>query len=59
VVIDDLDIMGVTVPPSEADSPSIVDPNAVLPSATTRQLLEAVARWNTQVRQLISSVEYQ
>jgi hypothetical protein len=49
VVIDDLYIVGVTVAPPEADSPSFVDPDAVLASAITRQLLETVAGRDTQV----------
>ena len=31
VVIDDLDVEGVTVPPNETDPKLIIDPNAVLP----------------------------
>jgi len=35
--------------PAKTSSPLVVDANAVLSGSITRQLLEAVSRWNTQV----------
>jgi hypothetical protein len=49
VAIDEIHIMGVTIAPPEEDSPSLVDPDPVLASAITGQLLETVAGWNAQV----------
>jgi hypothetical protein len=50
VVIDDLDFPGVPVAPDEADSPLIIDTNAVLTLPASMEWLEAVSRGNGQVR---------
>jgi hypothetical protein len=42
VVVDDLDLMRVAVPPLETDPPLVVDPNAVLPHPLPRELLEPI-----------------
>lgn len=42
VVIGDLDIVGVTVFPAEAETPLIVDPDAVLPRAGAFERFQAV-----------------
>jgi len=38
-----LDVVGVAVAPAEADSPLIVDPDAVLTGAIATQLLQPIA----------------
>jgi len=43
--------MGVTVNPSEADAPLIVDPDAVLAFALTLQGFEPIGRRNAQIIQ--------
>jgi hypothetical protein len=49
VIVDDLDVEAVPVPPEKANSPLIVDPNAVLPLTFAFQCFEAVARRNVEV----------
>ena len=48
VIVHDLDVIGVTVAPPEADPPLLVDPNAELAGAITNQRLEPVARQRGQ-----------
>jgi hypothetical protein len=48
VVINDLDLQRITVLPDEADSPLIVDSNAVLSRSITLQPLKPVRWWNPQ-----------
>jgi hypothetical protein len=49
VVVDEFDIISTSVLPREADSPLVVDPDAVLPPSVALERLEAVARRNPQV----------
>jgi hypothetical protein len=49
VIVDDLNVVGVAVFPTETDSPPFVDPNAMLPSTSIRELLQAIAGRNPQV----------
>lgn len=51
VVIDDFHVVGVTVIPSEADAPLIVDPDAVLAFALTLQGFQPIGRRNAQIIQ--------
>jgi hypothetical protein len=48
VVIDDLNLVGISVTPSEADSPLIVDPDAMLASTAALQGFQPIARRHTQ-----------
>ena len=43
VIIHDLDVKGVPIPPSKADAPLVVDADTVLTSAIGRQFLETIA----------------
>ena len=52
VVIHNLDVRGVSLDPSEADTPLIVDPNAHLPFPISLQRFEPVSRRITQVLDL-------
>jgi hypothetical protein len=51
VVVDDFHVVGVTVDPSEADAPSIVDADAVPAFAQTLQGFEPIGRRNAQIIQ--------
>jgi len=48
MVIDDLNIVGIPVMPSEADTPLLIYANAVLPLARAKQCLKMIARGNPQ-----------
>jgi hypothetical protein len=47
-VVNDLNLQSITVFPDKADSPLIVDSNAVLSGSVTLQLLKPVRWWNPQ-----------
>jgi hypothetical protein len=49
VVINDLHILSALSAPAEADSPLIIDPDAVLPLPVTPQDLQPIAGRNAQV----------
>ena len=49
MVVDDLHVIGIAVSPFEADAPLIVDPYAVLTSATTFELLQSIRGWTTEI----------
>jgi len=59
MVIDDLDRMGVSVAPAEANAPLVVDSNAVLPSPISRHLLWPVPRGSPQISEVACRVENQ
>lgn len=48
MIIDNLDIVGVSTFPAKADPPLIIDPDAPLAIAVTGKLFQPVARWDTQ-----------
>lgn len=58
MIVDDLDAMGVTVMPNEADTPTIVDPDAVLSSTIAFQPLQSIARRRFQILQADGSVQH-
>jgi len=57
VIIDDLDVKGVTVTPPETDPPLLVDPNAVLALSIALQSLELIRAWNRKVLQISCRVQ--
>jgi hypothetical protein len=59
VVVYDLDVVCIPFTPSEANPPLIVDADAVLPTPITRQLLESVSRWASQVIQNLRRIQDQ
>ena len=59
VVVYDLDIMGVTFLPSEADSPLGINSNTILSGAIPRQFLEAVSRRCYEIDEFFRGVENQ
>jgi len=56
MVIYNLDILGVTVRPPEADTPLVVDPNAMLISTFTFQQFKPVIRWSPEIGEDYSSM---
>src|SRR6185295_13507328 len=58
VVVDDLHFEGVVLAPFKTDSPAVVDPDAVLPSAVAFQCLQTVPGWNPQIQQALRVVEH-
>jgi hypothetical protein len=44
VVVHDLNVVCVSISPREADSPSVVDPDAELPGAITTEPFQAITR---------------
>jgi hypothetical protein len=59
VVIDDLHVEGVGVPPHEADSPLIIDSNAVLALPLSLQRFEAIAGRRADIPQGPRGMEQQ
>ena len=57
MIVGDLDLEGVALPPEEANSPLIVDPNAVPAFSITRELFEAVSWRNPQICQGICCIQ--
>ncbi len=57
VIVGDLDLESIALPPDEANSPLVVDPNAVLALAVTQKFLEVVSRRNIQVSQGIRRIQ--
>jgi hypothetical protein len=49
MVVDDLDVERITGPPTEAHTPLLIYADAVLARPVTFELLEAVARRNSQI----------
>ncbi len=49
MIIHDLHVIGIFLPPHEANPPLIVDPDAVLTRATTCEFLEAISRGNPKI----------
>jgi hypothetical protein len=57
VIISNLDLESIALPPDEANSPLVIDPNAVLALAVTREFFEAVSWRNSQVCQGIRCIQ--
>lgn len=51
VVVDNFDFIGYTLPPDEADTPLIVDANAVLAFTVTPECLQPIAWRHSQIVQ--------
>src|SRR5207248_1858333 len=58
MIVDDFDVPRAVVSPSKADSPLIVDPDAVLPTPITAEFLQPVTGRHTQVIQILRAVEH-
>jgi hypothetical protein len=58
VVIDNLDVGGVTIAPHQTHAPAIVDVNAVLSGSIPRKLFEAIGRGDLQIGEGTGIVEH-
>lgn len=58
MTIHDLHFKGITIPPFKADTPLLVDADAVLSYPVPFELLQAVCRWNTQVIQRDGPIQH-
>ena len=59
MIVDNLDIVGVTVSPAKADSPLIVDANAVLPTTISSQLFQPIGRWDPEIIKRSRRIQHQ
>jgi hypothetical protein len=57
VIVDDLDVMGVTVAPDKAEPESVVDPDAVLTPPVAAQRFQPVSGEDRQVPKLMGRVQ--
>jgi hypothetical protein len=57
VIIDNLDLERIAVPPPEADSPLVVDANTVLACSAPAQFLQPIARRHTKIVKRLSGIE--
>lgn len=57
VVVRDLDVVRIAVPPPEADAPLMVDPDTVLTFPVSPELLQAVARGHPEILKGLCGVE--
>ena len=57
MVSGDFYIAGVSLEPTETDTPLVIDSNTVLPRPIAFQLLKSVSRWNAQVPEHVCSVD--
>ena len=58
MVVDNLDVVGITISPGETDSPVLIDPNAVLSHSIPCQLFQAIGRGYLQIVEGTSVVEH-
>jgi len=56
VVVNDLNIVRITIAPPEANTPALVDTDTVLAFPVSRELLQVVARREPEVGQALSVV---
>jgi hypothetical protein len=54
VIVNDLDVVGISVPPTKADAPLIVDANAMLAVSVAVSPLQPVAGRHTEVVESIA-----
>ena len=57
MIVGDLDLESIALPPNEANPPLVVDPNAVLALAVAQELFEVVSRRNIQICQAIRCIQ--
>ena len=58
MVVDDFYVEGVTLLPTEADTPPVIDPNTVSATKVALQGLEAVGRGSSQILERLCTVEH-
>jgi len=59
VVIDNFNVKHVTIFPTDADTPLVIDPDAVLSFAIPSQNFKPIARWHFQVLKAFYLVQIQ
>jgi hypothetical protein len=57
MIIYDLDIIGVSLTPTEADTPLVVDPNAIFSLPISSQFLKAISWWDTKIVQSLRRIQ--
>ena len=57
MIIHDFNVFGFVVRPFEADTPLIVDTNAILPGTIALQLLKVIARRGNQILRIFGIVQ--
>jgi len=58
VVVDNFDLMGIFFKPEEADTPLVIDPNTILPSAVAFEGFKVIAGRVSQVCQPSGGVKH-
>jgi hypothetical protein len=58
MVVDDLDVMGISVLPAEADTPLIIDADAVLSGSVATQRFQPVVRRDAQILEVLGIVQH-
>ena len=57
MIVHDLNVMCLAIPPDEANPPLVIDPDAVLPGSIPLKRFEMVAGWNTKVVNLLGGMQ--
>lgn len=57
MVVHDLNVVGIPVAPNKADTPLIVDPNAVLSLSVSVERFQPIARRRCQVPQISGNIQ--
>jgi hypothetical protein len=58
MVVNDFNLVGIPVTPLEANSPTLIDPDAVLSLPLSRQLLKSIARRNAEIIEAKRVIEH-
>ena len=58
MIVDDLDAGALSVSPDKADTPLIVDPNAVLTGSLTSQHFQTIGRRYAQIVQALGGIQH-
>ena len=58
MVVDNLDVIGVTIAPRKADAPAFIDPDAILSRSISYQLFQAIGRGNLQIIEGMRVIEH-
>ena len=58
MVVNDFNLVGIPVTPLEANSPTLIDPDAVLSLPVSRQLLKSIARRNAEIGEAKCVIEH-
>ena len=58
MIIDNLHVVGIPIPPLEANTPLVVDADAVLACTIVGEFLQAICGWNPEIRQRHSPIQH-